>query len=151
MDGIKNGKDGRVTVICRLHRALRHLCLRQGYCHYGFWRAIHAAGAIFLARPKLNMGLKLIHQCSVALAEGDGFTILQDAEVQFASKGDSKLPMRLRRIRLKRHEGGSTITHLTNDLERSAVEIAALYKGRWQIELLFSGRGRRRASPARPG
>jgi putative transposase len=26
---------------------------------------------------------------------------------------------------------------LTNDLERSPVEIGALYKGRWQIELLF--------------
>ena len=26
---------------------------------------------------------------------------------------------------------------LTNDLERTAVEIAALYKSRWQIELLF--------------
>lgn len=26
---------------------------------------------------------------------------------------------------------------ITNDLERTAVEIAALYKGRWQIELLF--------------
>ncbi|TGV63276.1 IS4/IS5 family transposase, partial [Mesorhizobium sp. M2D.F.Ca.ET.160.01.1.1] len=30
-----------------------------------------------------------------------------------------------------------TITLLSNDLQRSAVDIAALYKGRWQIELLF--------------
>src|SRR5216684_3973070 len=29
------------------------------------------------------------------------------------------------------------VTLVTNDLERTAVEIAALYKGRWQIELLF--------------
>jgi putative transposase len=29
------------------------------------------------------------------------------------------------------------ITLLTNDLSRTAVEIAALYKSRWQIELLF--------------
>jgi len=37
---------------------------------------------------------------------------------------------------VKRDKGG-TITLITNDLERTAVEIAALYKGRWQIELLF--------------
>src|ERR1700738_4150900 len=72
-----------------------------------------------------------------AKAEGDGFTILEDAERRFASKGDSKLPMRLRRLRLRRHKGGGTIVLLTNDLERSAVDIGALYKGRWQIELLF--------------
>jgi len=29
------------------------------------------------------------------------------------------------------------ITLLTNDLTRTAIEIAALYKSRWQIELLF--------------
>ena len=29
------------------------------------------------------------------------------------------------------------ITLLTNDLVRTAIEIAALYKSRWQIELLF--------------
>ncbi len=42
----------------------------------------------------------------------------------------------LRRIKVKRDKGG-TITLITNDLERTAVEIAALYKSRWQIELLF--------------
>ncbi|PSJ48703.1 transposase, partial [Kumtagia ephedrae] len=58
------------------------------------------------------------------------------AEVSLASKGDSSLPMPLRRITVKRQEG-DTITLVTNDLERPAVDIAALYKGRWQIELLF--------------
>ena len=47
------------------------------------------------------------------------------------------MPIRLRRIAVKRHKDGGTITLLTNDFERSAVEIAALYRGRWQIELLF--------------
>ena len=67
---------------------------------------------------------------------GDGFRIVDDAEVVLASKGDSRLSIPLRRIRVRRDKGG-LITLITNDLERTAVEIATLYKGRWQIELLF--------------
>jgi putative transposase len=108
----------------------------KGYCHYGWWRAIAAARACFVTRPKTNMGLSLVCERPVAAPHGDDFTVLDDSEVRFASKGDATLPIRLRRVRLERANGG-TITLLTNDLERSAVEIGALYKGRWQIELLF--------------
>jgi putative transposase len=109
----------------------------KGYCHYGWWRAIHAESSFFVTRPKSNMGLTLVEKRPLEVTEGDGFTILEDAEVRFSSKGDSKLPMKLRRITVKRHQGGDTIKLLTNDMDRSAAEIAALYKGRWQIELLF--------------
>ena len=109
----------------------------KGYCHYGWWRAIHAETAFFVTRPKANMGLTLVGRRALELTEGDSFSILEDAEVRFSSKGDSQLPMRLRRITLKRHESGDTIKLLSNDMDRSAVAIAALYKGRWQIELLF--------------
>lgn len=108
----------------------------KGYCHYGWWKRIDAAGSVFVTRPKSNMRLDLVFRRHVRSPRGDGFTILEDREVTFASKGDSKLPMRLREVRLKRDEGG-IIRLLTNDLERSAVEIGDLYKGRWQIELLF--------------
>ena len=42
----------------------------------------------------------------------------------------------MRCLRVQRTDG-KTITLLTNDLQRAAVDIAALYKARWQIELLF--------------
>lgn len=109
----------------------------KGYVHYGWWRAIAEAGSVFVTRPKTNMGLTRLENRPLAAAEGDGFTVLEDEEVRLSSKGDSKLPMPLRRVRLKRHEGGEVISLITNDLARSAVEIAKLYKGRWQIELLF--------------
>ena len=108
----------------------------KGYCHYGWWTAIADKGAVFITRPKTNMRLDIVCQRPIALAQGDGFTVLEDSEVRFASKGDSQLPIRLRRLRVQRTDG-KTITLLTNDLKRAAVDIAALYKARWQIELLF--------------
>jgi IS4 transposase len=72
----------------------------------------------------------------VGKSVGDGFTIIDDAEVVLASKGDSKLPIPLRRIRVQRDQGG-IITLITNDMNRTAVQIAGFYKARWQIELLF--------------
>ena len=108
----------------------------KGYCHYGWWTAIAEAGALFVTRPKTNMRLDIVGERPIALARGDGFTVLGDSEVRFASKGDSQLPIRLRRLVVQRTDG-KTITLLTNDLERAAVDIAALYKARWQIELLF--------------
>jgi len=112
----------------------------KGYCHYGWWSAIAAAKAVFVTRPQTHMRLDLVGLRPLAPVDPtheDGFTVIEDAEVVLASKGDSKLPIPLRRLRVERHEGGDTITLLTNDMQRSAVAIAALYKGRWQIELLF--------------
>src|SRR5712692_3076974 len=108
----------------------------KGYYHFGWWKKINAANAFFVTRVKVNTRLRKTKSRYVRKKIGDGFRIIADADVVLASKGDSKLAIPLRRIKVKRDMGG-TITLITNDLERTAVEIAALYKGRWQIELLF--------------
>jgi putative transposase len=108
----------------------------KGYYHYGWWTQIDAAGARFVTRTKANTRWRMRRRRFVRNTIGDGFRIIDDAEVVLASTGDSTLPIPLRRIRVRRNQGG-TITLITNDMKRKAVEIAALYKGRWQIELLF--------------
>jgi putative transposase len=108
----------------------------KAYCHYGWWTQIDRAGALFVTRPKGNARWRTVAVRRLRQAIGDGFTVLDDREVTLASKGDSKLPIRLRRITVKR-DGASKITLITNDMERPAIAIAALYKARWQIELLF--------------
>ena len=108
----------------------------KGYCHYGWWTAIAGAQAFFVTRPKSNMGLKVLASRPIKVAQGDGFSVLDDTKVSLASKTNCTLPIPLRRLIVQRQDG-DTITLLTNDLTRSAVEIASLYKGRWQIELLF--------------
>lgn len=109
----------------------------KAYCHYGWWADIDRLGAWFVTRPKTNARFRTLRTRPLAARQGDGFTVLEDAEVVFASKGDSKLDISLRLIRLKRHDSGQTFALLTNDMTRSAVQIAGLYKARWQIELLF--------------
>jgi putative transposase len=109
----------------------------KGYCHYGWWTKIHQAEAFFVTRPKDNMGLAVTEIRTLGETVGDGFTVLADEEVKLSSKGDSKLPIPMRRIRVLRHEDDKKLSILTNDMKRSAVEIGKLYKLRWQIELLF--------------
>lgn len=108
----------------------------KGYCRFDWWRKINDSGSFFVTRLKTSIRLRASKHRTIRKSKGDGFTILADDEVKLVSKGDSRLPIPLRRIKVKRESGG-TITLLTNDLARTAVEIAALYKSRWQIELLF--------------
>jgi putative transposase len=108
----------------------------KGYCHFGWWRKINDDGAFFVTRAKANMRLRARAWRSREPIAGDGFTVLDDAEVAYLSKGNARLPMALRRIRIKR-ANGKKITLITNDRTRTGVEIGALYKRRWQIELLF--------------
>jgi len=108
----------------------------KGYYHFGWWKKINDTKAFFVTRPKANTRLRMTKRRYVRKVIGDGFRIIDDAEVVLASKGDSRLSIPLRRIRVRR-DNGAKITLITNDLERTAVEIAMLYKGRWQIELLF--------------
>lgn len=109
----------------------------RAYCHYDWWAKIDQAGALFVTRYRANCRLRILERRPLTDPSGDGFTVLSDTDVERAARSapeDFKLPLRLIRIRRR---GGKRLTLLTNDTKRSATEIAALYKARWQIELLF--------------
>jgi hypothetical protein len=64
--------------------------------------------------------------------------VVADEVIDLTGQGAERAcPYRLRRIEVVVPETGELITLLTNHLEFAATTVAAIYKDRWQIELLF--------------
>jgi IS4 transposase len=110
----------------------------KGYCHYSWWHRLDREGARFVTRLKKNAAVRI--EQSRPLAAGDE-QILSDSDVSFMYRSNrgrhrNLYTGTLRRIEVARLAGESLVL-VTNDLDSSASEIAALYKERWQIELFF--------------
>jgi len=109
----------------------------KGYTDFSWWQDIHQAGAFFVTRLKKNAHRRDIKPRP---AEGDG--ILADHSLKIGHKkprggATNRLwDTELREIVVER-EGKQPLYLITNDHTRTAAEIAALYKLRWQIELFF--------------
>jgi IS4 transposase len=108
----------------------------KAFVDYAWWRRLHDAGCCFITRPKTNVPLREVKARRVSKRDCKAAAIVSDTVVELASQQRTRLPIRLRRIILCR-EDGRLLTLLTNDLRRTAGQIAALYRRRWQIELLF--------------
>jgi putative transposase len=108
----------------------------KAYVDYAWWRRLHEAGCRLITRPKTNVPLRDITARRVSKPDREAAAIISDTVVEIASQQRTRLPIRLRRIILCR-EDGRRLALLTNDLRRTAGQIAALYRKRWQIELLF--------------
>ncbi len=113
----------------------------KGYYDYNWWYAINEQKAHFVTRFKKNASVKLVEKQLIPKEAQE--TILEDAVVQFKNKhpgGGRKndyYDTSLRRIIVDRPNKDTPLTLVTNDFKRSAVDIAALYKQRWEIELFF--------------
>lgn len=109
----------------------------KGYFDFGWWHAIDAAGALFVTRLKTNTKRRDVRPRPL---QGQG--ILEDNDVKIghaAPRGGARnllFDTPLREILIER-DGKTPMRIVTNDLTRPATQIAALYKERWQIELLF--------------
>jgi putative transposase len=104
----------------------------KAYVDYRWWRRLHEAGCLFVTRPKTNVPFTIVKKRRLRKRDRD-VAILSDTTVRLASQQKNSLPVELRRIEVRRDDG-RVLTILSNDLERGAAEIAALYRKRWQIE-----------------
>lgn len=113
----------------------------KGYCDYNWWFKIQEQGAHFVTRLKKNGGVECIEARPVETnAQG---IILEDAMISFKYKKPGGKRTNhyhgtpLRRVTVNRPTHDTPLILVTNDLERSALEIAELYRERWGIELFF--------------
>lgn len=98
------------------------------------WR-INLANAFFVVRPKSNM--KFVFKEELTDTETD-YNIVGDYVVELARKSAKDLyPGELRFVRATDPETGEVIDFITNTFGLSALEIANIYRHRWDIEVFF--------------
>jgi len=105
----------------------------RAYNDYAWFHDLTLRDITFVNRMKSNAGFEVAESLPISDAG-----VLEDQMIRLTSaKGREACTSTLRRIRFVREEDNKQLTFITNDMERTAGEIAALYKQRWQIELFF--------------
>jgi Domain of unknown function (DUF4372)/Transposase DDE domain len=106
----------------------------RGYLDWARLFSIHSAGAFFVTRAKKNFAFT--RQSSNPTDRTIG--VICDQLVYLKNlEAINDYPQKLRRVKYHDKELNKTFVFITNHLEASALEIALLYKNRWQIELFF--------------
>ena len=105
----------------------------RGYNNFKELYRIHRAESFFVVRAKTNLQYKCINW-KRRMPKG----ILTDAEIELTIYGSQKgYPEHLRLVRFFDEEQQREFMFLTNATELTALQVADLYKNRWQIELFF--------------
>jgi len=109
--------------------------LDKAYVDFEALYRMHNAGAFFVSRAKATMQYQVIEQ-NFNIDEKTG--LRADKTVLLTVKKSKKLyPEKLRIVEFYDSKNDELLVFLTNNFEISALEVALLYKNRWQIEVFF--------------
>ena len=95
----------------------------------------HTAGAYWISRPKDNMRYEVIehrHNFDSNTGINGDFTIKLTT-----SKSQKLYPEPIRMVSYHDSETGNNVEFITNNFEINALEVANLYRHRWDIEVFF--------------
>jgi hypothetical protein len=132
---VSDGKLHDVNVLDLLaFEAGAFYVMDRGYLDFERLYVLHQAGAFFVTRAKRSLDARRVY----SMPSDRGTGVLCDQRVMLNGYYSSKhYPEHLRRIRYRDPETGKSLVFLTNNTALPALSIAALYKGRWQVELFF--------------
>ena len=108
--------------------------LDRGYIDFERLHRVHQSGAFFITRPKRKMSHRVCQRHVADRAAG----VTHDRSIRL--RGQHRKTLRRWTLRLIRYVDPITAKRyvfLTNHLQLAAVQVALLYRKRWQIELLF--------------
>lgn len=132
---ISDGKMHDVNILDELvFEALAIYLMDKGYLDFARLYRLHQARAFFVTRAKINLAFTCLKSRKVDKTLG----LRCDQTIKLITyKSKKSYPEKLRRVKYYDKEQGKTYVFLTNNFEISAIEVAMLYKYRWQIELFF--------------
>ena len=93
---------------------------------------LHEQGAFFVSRAKTTMNYKVVED-NFNIDESTGLKSDKVIELN-GYKSKHLYPEHLRLVEFYDSENDVILTFLTNNLDVSALEVANLYRNRWQIE-----------------
>ena len=106
----------------------------RGYIHFARLIRFTYAAAFFVIRSKNKMHYRVVQSCALHEAVG----VLRDEHILLTGRHTRVgYPAVLRRIEFFDEKYNRTLIFLTNHFELQALQIAQLYKSRWQVELFF--------------
>ena len=116
------------------YEPLAYYIFDRAYVDYKRLYRITKAKAYFVVRAKSNIKFNRMYSNKVDKTTGIKYDQIGKIEGFYTSKD---YPEKLRKVKFVDKENEKTLVFLTNNFELSALNIALLYKQRWQVELFF--------------
>jgi IS4 transposase len=104
----------------------------RAYIDYKVFEQFTQEGVFYVTKMKKNQRYKQVDSCY--LVNTSGWVELRDEQVIFSK---DEIEHHSRKVTYWEKGKKDSVVLLTNNFELDAQEIIAIYKRRWQIELLF--------------
>ena len=132
---ISNAKVHDVNVLDIIsYESGSYYIVDKAYIDYQRLHRLHKHDAYFVTRAKSNMRFRRMYSKSVDKSTGVKYDQIGKLVSHYPKKS---YPDKLRRIKYYDKETNKEFIFLTNNTSLKAIEIAMLYKKRWEVELFF--------------